>query len=45
MKLFGIKGKRWNDSDMPKRYNERLVRPSMEKVPQNHALVEGGCYG
>lgn len=42
--VFGIKGKRWDESDMSLNYNEHWVRPSAEEVPKNHTLVEGGCY-
>ena len=42
--IFGIKGKRWDESDMSKFYNQHWVRPSAGEIPQNHTLVEGGCY-
>jgi len=42
--VFGIKGKRWDESDISGHYNEHWVRPSVKEVPNNHALVEGGCY-
>lgn len=42
--IFGIKGKRWDKSDVSNFYNEYWVRPSDEETPKNHTLVEGGCY-
>lgn len=42
--IFGIKGKRWDDSDMSKHYNEHWVRPSVEETPENYMLHENGAY-
>jgi hypothetical protein len=42
--VFGIKGKRWDESDVSGFYNEHWVRPSQEEMPNNYTLVEGGCY-
>ncbi|MBF2096863.1 MAG: hypothetical protein IGQ88_00595 [Gloeomargaritaceae cyanobacterium C42_A2020_066] len=43
--LFGIKGKRWDDQPFYRNlYNEFWVRPSINEVPGNFQLVEGGCY-
>lgn len=39
--LFGIKGRRWDQTDL---YNEHWVRPSREETPPNSKRVEGGCY-
>lgn len=39
--LFGIKGKRWDNSGL---YNEYWVRPSESEKPNNLTSVEGGCY-
>lgn len=43
--LFGIKGGRWDETDIGKRfYNEHWVRPAASEVPTNARTVEGGCY-
>ena len=43
--LFGIKGARWDNSDVGKCfYNDYWVRPSASEVPDNAHTVEGGCY-
>jgi hypothetical protein len=48
--LFGIKGKRWENSNYNPIYNysklmnEHWVYPGEEEKPQNAASVEGGCY-
>ncbi len=43
--LFGIKGKRWDDSEVvSKFYNEHWVRPSSKETPKSAGKVEGGCY-
>jgi hypothetical protein len=54
--LFGIKGKRWEDSNYgvkewgiaPRSYsslmNEHWVRPSENEKPKNANAVEGACY-
>jgi hypothetical protein len=39
--LFGIKGKRWDDSGL---YNEYWVSPSVEETPNAKDKVENGCY-
>lgn len=39
--LFGIKGKRWDDSNL---YNEHWVRPKEDETPQNNKSIENGCY-
>jgi hypothetical protein len=39
--LFGIYGKRWEESDL---INEHWIRPSDEETPQDYKKVEGGCY-
>ena len=42
---FGIKGKRWDDSDVGRHfYNDHWVRPLPSEVPGNSNTVEGGCY-
>jgi len=41
--LFGIKGKRWEDSNF-KFINEHWVRPLEEEKPKNHKQVENSCY-
>jgi hypothetical protein len=38
---FGIKGKRWDNSDVNKFYNNHWIRPQKTK---NSDKVEGGCY-
>ena len=43
--MFGIKGKRWEDSPFFKHlFNEHWVYPLDSEKPQHHAKVEGGCY-
>lgn len=39
--LFGIKGKRWDNSGL---YNEYWVSPSTDEKPNGLNKVEGGCY-
>ncbi len=41
--LFGLKGKRWDDRNIVSQfYNKHWKYP--ETKPENHKLVEGGCY-
>lgn len=42
--LFGIKGSRWDNSEISKMYNDYWVRPCKEDKPRNSNLVENGCY-
>jgi hypothetical protein len=48
--LFGIKGKRWENSDYNPVYNysklmnEHWVYPNENENPYNSSSVEGGCY-
>jgi hypothetical protein len=43
--LFGIKGKRWDESPAISRlYNEYWVRPSAAETPRGAEKVEGGTY-
>lgn len=43
--LFGIKGKRWDDSDYFKPFfNEYWTRPNENETPKTAKQVEGGCY-
>ena len=43
--LFGIKGKRWDSSELFRAlYNEYWVRPTEDLKPQNYKSVENGCY-
>ena len=39
--LFGIKGKRWDSSEM---YNKHWVYPLEEDIPKDSKKIEGGCY-
>jgi ketopantoate reductase len=41
--LFGIKGKRWEDSNF-KFINKYWVRPLEEEKPKDHKKVEDSCY-
>lgn len=42
---FGILGKRWENDSFIKNVNlEYWIKPSQEETPQNHKLIEGGCY-
>ena len=43
--LFGIRGKRWDDSEYFKPlFNEYWTRPSEAETPKNAEKVENGCY-
>ncbi len=43
--LFGIKGRRWDDSSIERDYyNDHWVRPMPSEVPENAETIEGGCY-
>jgi len=45
--LFGIKGRRWEESEVwpyMNLFNENWVRPSDNEKPNNAQKVEGGCY-
>lgn len=43
--LFGIKGKRWeNSARFDSLYNDFWIRPSENETPRNRNTVEGGCY-
>lgn len=43
--FFGIRGKRWdNDPVLKNIMNSSWTRPMPEEIPQNHNLVEEGCY-
>ena len=43
--LFGIKGKRWDNSEpFCDLYNECWVRPTEDLRPKNYKTVEEGCY-
>jgi hypothetical protein len=48
--LFGIRGKRWEDSSYNPNYNftalmnEHWVKPGKEEKPEGASNVEGACY-
>jgi len=43
--LFGIKGERWNNSNIGKYfYNDSWVYPSIEETPLFYKNIGGGCY-
>ncbi len=42
--LFGIKGRRWDESDTRLMYNEHWVYPGKNEIPQGAEKVEGACY-
>lgn len=42
--LFGIKGKRWDDSPLSGFFNESWTRPIPNDCNDNAKFVEGGCY-
>ncbi|MEM9907669.1 MAG: hypothetical protein AAF921_21885 [Cyanobacteria bacterium P01_D01_bin.44] len=43
--LFGIRGKRWdNKPTVSSLYNEHWIKPMISETPDNHKVVEGGCY-
>lgn len=42
--LFGIKGRRWDESSTSNMYNENWVYPDKSEVPEGAVSVEGACY-
>ena len=42
--LFGIKGRRWDESDTSKLYNDYWVYPDESETPKGAEAVEGACY-
>lgn len=42
--LFGIKGKRWEGTEIEMLFNEHWVRPAVSETPKNKKIVEEGCY-
>lgn len=42
--MFGIKGKRWDNNDTAKMYNEYWCYPSDSETPKGNVMIEGGCY-
>jgi hypothetical protein len=43
--LFGIKGKRWDNHEIGKKfYNEYWIRPLKIETPDNANIIENGCY-
>jgi len=42
--LFGIKGRRWENSTISKFYNNAWVSPSREEIPVDYKKIEDGCY-
>ena len=42
--LFGIKGKRWENSSISKYFNEYWIYPSENERPKNATIVENACY-
>lgn len=42
--LFGIKGRRWDESDTHLMYNEHWVYPGKNEIPEGAKKVEGACY-
>ena len=41
--LFGIKGKRWEETEKIK-FPEDWIYPLKEDTPNNNEKIEGGCY-
>lgn len=42
--LFGIKGRRWDESDTHLMYNEHWVYPDASEIPAGADKVENACY-
>ena len=42
--LFGIKGRRWDESDTHLLYNENWVYPDESEIPAGAEKVENACY-
>lgn len=42
--LFGIKGRRWDESDTHLMYNENWVYPGKSEIPAGAEKVENACY-
>ena len=43
--LFGIKGKRWDNTDVEKKlYNKHWIRPLASDTPKNSQKIENKCY-
>ncbi len=42
--LFGIKGRRWDESDTHLMYNETWVYPDKSEIPSGAEKVENACY-
>lgn len=42
--LFGIRGKRWDDSELNVYFNEHWVYPGEDEKPKGLGKVENGCY-
>ena len=42
--LFGIKGRRWDESDTHLMYNEHWVYPDTSEIPAGAEKVENACY-
>ncbi len=42
--LFGIRAKRWENTELSRYFNEFWVYPSEKERPENANLVENGCY-
>lgn len=42
--LFGIKGRRWDESDTHLMYNEAWVYPDKSEIPEGADKVENACY-
>ena len=42
--LFGIKGRRWDESDTHLMYNENWVYPDTSEIPAGAEKVENACY-
>lgn len=42
--LFGIKGRRWDESDTRLMYNEHWVYPGKNEIPKGAGKIENACY-
>lgn len=42
--LFGIRGKRWDNTSIGKMYNEFWIRPGEESKPKESDKLDSNCY-
>ena len=42
--LFGIRGNRWENSELRRFFNEYWVKPGIDEIPSHAGKIENGCY-